>query len=173
MAKGRVWFGNRTAAAAAITGTLAATETGADVAAATGDVLVQGTLAATESGSDTCAATGRVLVQGVLAAVETGQDGASGEGTAPSARVTSHVGAKKYRPRFVPSPVFDEAPVVEVSGRFTQPRQITSGDVEIANPVVFHSATVQQRHEISGEVSVDMAPIIRRRKIQLAALLAA
>ena len=92
---------------------------------------------------------------------------------AESVRLTTHVGAKKYRPRFVPSPVFDEAPVFEVSGRFTQPRQELTCDIIIANPVVFHSATVQQRHEISGEVSVDMAPIIRRRKIQLAVLLAA
>ena len=92
---------------------------------------------------------------------------------ADSVRLTTHVGAKKYRPRFVPSLVFDEAPNVEVSGRFTQPRQVTSGEITIANPVALSGALEQKRHELSGEVSIDISPIIRRRKIQLAALLAA
>lgn len=43
-----------------ITGTLAATESGADTAALSGVVLVQGTLAATEAGADGFAATGVV-----------------------------------------------------------------------------------------------------------------
>lgn len=65
----------------AITGTFAATETGADTAAATGDVLVQGSGAATETGADTAAATGTILVQGSLAATETGADTAAATGT--------------------------------------------------------------------------------------------
>ena len=64
------------AASAGVTGTLAATETGADVFAATGGSVatITGTLAATETGSDTLAATGTVLVEGALAATETGSD---------------------------------------------------------------------------------------------------
>lgn len=61
----------------AATGSLAATETGADTAALVGDVLVTGTLAATESGSDTAALTGDVLVGGALAVTETGADTAA------------------------------------------------------------------------------------------------
>lgn len=51
-----------------ITGTLAATETGADVCAATGTVLVSGTMAASESGDDTCEMAGTVTGGVVTAA---------------------------------------------------------------------------------------------------------
>lgn len=67
----------REAALAPVTGTMAATETGADNFAATGDVLVQGSFAATEVGEDTFAATGTVsdaAVTGSMAATETGSD---------------------------------------------------------------------------------------------------
>lgn len=57
-----------------ITGTLSATETGADTCVSTGDVIVQGSLAATESGSDTAALTGDVIIQGALSATEAGSD---------------------------------------------------------------------------------------------------
>jgi hypothetical protein len=63
------------------TGTLAATEAGADTFAGTGAVLVSGTLAATEAGADTFAGTGAVLVSGTLAATETGADTFAGTGT--------------------------------------------------------------------------------------------
>jgi len=63
-----------------ITGNLAATETGADTAAAEGLVKVQGALAATESASDTLSAEGVVKVQGTLAATETGADTFSASG---------------------------------------------------------------------------------------------
>jgi hypothetical protein len=53
---------------------LAAVESGDDVFAATGEVLVQGAMAATEAGDDVFAATGGVLVSGLLAATETGED---------------------------------------------------------------------------------------------------
>lgn len=61
------------------TGDLAATETGSDTFAATGDVLVDGTFAATETGSDTFAADGTVFTPpsgttGDLAVTETGSD---------------------------------------------------------------------------------------------------
>ena len=69
------------AADTGITGTLAATESGADTFASTGTVLVQGTLAATESGSDTFASTGTVQVQGALAATESGSDTFASTGT--------------------------------------------------------------------------------------------
>jgi hypothetical protein len=46
------------------TGTLAATETGADTLAGAGAVLVAGFLAATETGSDTAAMAGNVLASG-------------------------------------------------------------------------------------------------------------
>ena len=110
-------------------------------------------LTAQESGSDTCAAVVTVV--------------------ANTGRLTNHVGAKKYRQRFVASPVFDEAPNVEVSGRFSQPLQITSGDIIIANPVALNGASGQQRQGTSGEVALDLSPIIRRRKVQLVVLLAA
>lgn len=69
-----------------VQGALAATESGADTAAFAGDVLVQGTLAATESGSDTAALAGDVLVQGALAATESGSDTAAflGSGALPA-----------------------------------------------------------------------------------------
>lgn len=70
-----------TSAPAGVTGTLAATETGSDTLASTGDVVVQGTLAATETGSDTLASTGDVVVQGALSAVETGADALASTGT--------------------------------------------------------------------------------------------
>jgi hypothetical protein len=65
-----------------ITGTLSATESGADTASITGDVFIDGALAATESGSDTAALTGTVAdaggpVSGALAATESGSDTAS------------------------------------------------------------------------------------------------
>lgn len=62
-----------------VTGVMAATEAGADVAAASGAVLVSGAFAATEA-QDTAAASGNVYVQGELAATETGQDTASAAG---------------------------------------------------------------------------------------------
>lgn len=45
---------------AAITGTLASTETGSDTASVTGDVIVSGALSATESGADTASFSGTV-----------------------------------------------------------------------------------------------------------------
>lgn len=66
------------------TGTLAATESGADTLAIAGDVLVQGALSASESGADTMAIAGDVLVEGALAATESGADvcAIAGEGAA-------------------------------------------------------------------------------------------
>lgn len=64
------------AAASGSTGTLAATESGADTAALVGVALVDGSLAATESGSDVAALIGVALVSGTLAATETGDDAA-------------------------------------------------------------------------------------------------
>lgn len=60
-----------------ITGTLAATETGGDTAAISGQIIVSGTLAAAESGADTAAITGDVIVAGTLAATEAGADTAA------------------------------------------------------------------------------------------------
>jgi hypothetical protein len=62
------------------TGTLAATESGDDVAALTGYLILSGTVAATESGADVGAFAGDVLVQGTVAAVETGADTADIDG---------------------------------------------------------------------------------------------
>lgn len=59
---------------AAITGSLAATETGSDSAAINGKVLIQGSLATTETGSDTASISGNVLVSGSLSATESGSD---------------------------------------------------------------------------------------------------
>lgn len=67
----------REAAPPAITGTLAATETGSDAFSGSGDVLVEGALAATETGSDTFAATGTVATAGItgtMVATEVGSD---------------------------------------------------------------------------------------------------
>jgi hypothetical protein len=62
------------AAPSGVTGTLAASESGADTAALTGRVLVKGSASASETGADSAAATGRVLVKGALAASEEGAD---------------------------------------------------------------------------------------------------
>jgi hypothetical protein len=61
-------------ASGGITGTLAVTETGADILASTGSVRVAGALAVTEAGSDTFAAPGSVRVAGALAVTEAGSD---------------------------------------------------------------------------------------------------
>ena len=68
-----------------VTGTLAATETGTDTAAASGTVAVSGSLTATEAGSDTLAATGAVAVSGALVASETGADTFAGAGSTTGA----------------------------------------------------------------------------------------
>lgn len=62
-----------------ITGTLAATESGADTAALAGDVLIDGALAATESGADVAAINGTALapISGTLDATEAGADTAA------------------------------------------------------------------------------------------------
>lgn len=67
----------------AATGSLAATETGADTASLSGDVLVAGALAVTETGADTAALAGDVLIDGALAAVESGADTAAFSGAVP------------------------------------------------------------------------------------------
>jgi hypothetical protein len=63
------------------TGTMAATEVGADDATAAGNVDVAGTLAATEAGADDATMSGAVVVAGTLAATETGSDTFAGSGT--------------------------------------------------------------------------------------------
>src|SRR5215218_679119 len=63
------------------TGTLAATESGADTAAITGGPLVSGSMSRTETGTDTASVTGGPLVSGSLAATESGSDTASVAGT--------------------------------------------------------------------------------------------
>lgn len=65
-------------------GALAATESGQDTAAFAGSVPISGTLAATEAGSDTAAMSGDVLVRGSLAATESGPDIAVFSGSAPA-----------------------------------------------------------------------------------------
>lgn len=65
---------------ASITGTLAATEGGADTASLAGDVIVRGALAASETGADTAAIAGNVPIAGALAAVESGADVAAMSG---------------------------------------------------------------------------------------------
>lgn len=61
----------------AITGALAATETGTDTFSASGTVVsasTAGDMSATETGADAFSASGAVIVQGALAATETGGD---------------------------------------------------------------------------------------------------
>jgi len=62
------------AGSAGSTGSLAATETGSDTIASSGLVLVAGSLSATENGPDTLVSSGTVLVSGSLAATESGSD---------------------------------------------------------------------------------------------------
>lgn len=64
-----------------VIGALAATETGADTFAATGSLAAFGNLAATETGSDTFAASGQLGVIGALAATEVGSDTFAATGT--------------------------------------------------------------------------------------------
>lgn len=65
-----------------LSGSLAATETGADTSSINGKVAVQGSLAVTESGADTASFNGVVVstITGTLAATETGTDTASVNG---------------------------------------------------------------------------------------------
>jgi hypothetical protein len=63
------------------TGTMAATESGADDATASGAVVVAGTFAATEAGADDATVSGAVVVSGTLAVTETGGDTFAGSGT--------------------------------------------------------------------------------------------
>jgi hypothetical protein len=69
------------------TGTMAATESGADDATASGAVVVAGTFAATEAGSDTAALSGAVPISGTMAAAETGSDTFAGSGVVGGGRV--------------------------------------------------------------------------------------
>ncbi len=102
-------------AAADITGTLAAQESGADTAAITGAVLVSGAMSVTESGadaaiivggnilagymvaqesgSDTAAASGAVVVSGAMAASEAGADGFAASGIIGSSDIIGNVAA--------------------------------------------------------------------------------
>lgn len=70
-----------TVADPSVTGTLAATETGGDAFAGTGAVSVAGTLAATEAGADTAAMAGNVPIAGTLSAAESGSDAFGGSGS--------------------------------------------------------------------------------------------
>ena len=84
------------AAPGAITGTLAASESGADSFAAAGTVgsaAITGTLSATESGTDAFAAAGKVIVKGTLATSESGADSFAATGTAGSAAITGTLAA--------------------------------------------------------------------------------
>lgn len=76
-----------------VTGTLAATETGADTFTGSGAVEVSGALAASEAGLDVLAATGAVAVSGALAALEIGADVFSGSGSAIDLPVTGTMAA--------------------------------------------------------------------------------
>lgn len=80
---GAQWSQFNTAVATA-TGTLAATESGADTFASTGAVAVAGSLAVSESGSDTLAASGSVPATGSLAVSEAGSDTFAATGSVPA-----------------------------------------------------------------------------------------
>lgn len=66
----------------AVSGSMSATESGADAAALSGAVMASGSLAASESGADTAALAGTVIVVGALAATESGSDSAVISGNA-------------------------------------------------------------------------------------------
>lgn len=76
-----------------ITGTMAASETGADAASMVGAVSVSGSLGATEAGSDAMAGAGDVAVSGALAASEAGADAFSATGTVTSGGVVGSMAA--------------------------------------------------------------------------------
>ena len=82
-----------TVSAGAITGTMAVTETGADTASASGDVLVAGDLAVTEVGADTADVSGEVLVAGDLSATEVGADSLAASGTVTDPAITGNLAA--------------------------------------------------------------------------------
>jgi hypothetical protein len=69
-----------TAGAPAITGILAAVESGADSAAIVGSATAAGTLAGIESGADSAAFAGGLIAAGTLNAAESGADDATGAG---------------------------------------------------------------------------------------------
>lgn len=72
--------GSGTVSDPAVTGTFDATESGTDAASASGSVAVSGSLSASESGSDTASASGLVAIAGTLAAAESGDDTAASSG---------------------------------------------------------------------------------------------
>lgn len=63
-----------------VSGAMSATEAGADALAGSGGLVVTGVASATESGVDTASASGAVSVQGTAAAGEAGSDSASSAG---------------------------------------------------------------------------------------------
>jgi hypothetical protein len=97
------------------TGTMAATEAGADDATAAGDVLVAGALAATETGADDATVSGAVVVAGTMAATETGSDTFTGSGSAEGGAVvvqTLTYGAGRLSPERVRAK-YDEIEEIE------------------------------------------------------------
>lgn len=72
--------GSGTVADPSITGTMAATDSGPDTASASGSVSVSGSLSASDSGSDTVSASGSVAISGALSASDTGSDNLSALG---------------------------------------------------------------------------------------------
>jgi hypothetical protein len=62
------------------TGTMAASESGADVLAAVGKVVVKGALAVSETGADALVGSGKVVVTGALSVAEAGSDSFASSG---------------------------------------------------------------------------------------------
>ena len=74
-------------------GSLAASEAGADAAALSGAVSVRGTLAASESGSDAALITSQIIIRGTLAGGEAGADVAAMQGAGAIGIVTGFLAA--------------------------------------------------------------------------------
>ena len=76
-----------------ISGAMSVSETGQDTAAITGFVGISGQLAATESGNDVASITGNVRISGQAAMVESGVDGFSASGYLLSPSITGSMSA--------------------------------------------------------------------------------
>lgn len=81
----RVWLSDVAGGGGGVTGSLNATEAGADTAAFSAASTASGGLAATETGSDIAAFSGQVTATGSLAATEVGSDTAAISGGNPAA----------------------------------------------------------------------------------------
>jgi len=149
------------------TGTLAVTESGADVLASAGNVFVQGTQSATESGADTLAVAGYVFVQGAVSLSEAGADvlASSGGVIAQGAMALSEVGSDAFGSEgdvFAlgsMSAVEDGGDALAASGAELRSAAVGGGSLSYEDAEAIHNRQIQRR----ALPDVDAQPQQKRR----------